>query len=418
MRKIVYWYLLTFLALNILIGFLLQFIGLEGVIPVNPGQLIRAVLLICFFYALIKDQLKATDKTQKLFFVTFVYLLICSIWLGAYHGGFSGVVKDFYNVSKLLFVLLLAYMVYTYGSFFKKKASFIMEANFIILFANLFFGYATGIGLDTYDYLESSTKGFLYGGNSASVLSLIFFIYYLFQFSKGKKEKLYTLLAIFSIYMVGTKVIFLVPGIVGLYLLLKVDWTVKRTSIALALVVPVLIYLGFLILPLISSLLESRYLGTLERVGLYSKNASGSYQDALLAYRRISYMITQFENQLSSVFGFLFGYGEIGQVKFWSQQGRAFTFAAMDFFDIMFQYGILGMGLILSLVGSALNQIWIKGLKEPLAIAFFFIFLYSFFGGYVIFTTTSGTLFAFLLGLCLNGEFKKRQYYLLQSLKR
>lgn len=386
-------------------GFLLVYLGLEGSIPVNPGQFIRALLLVCLSYSLIKEQFQHPTTVNKLFFITFLYLLGISIVVGVQNGSLSGIFVDFYNASKILFVLLLAFFVQKEWRFFYAKSGKIININFLILTGNLFFSYLTGIGLETYDYAETSTKGFLYGGNVASVLTLIFFIYYFFQIKKGKKYQLYSILALIAIYIVGTKVIFLVPGIVAFYFLLKVDWSYFRIAAVSMVLLPLLVYLFFLTQPLFSVLIESRYLETLQRTGLLGEEGAGSYNELLLTYRRTAAAIEQLSVQINDFLGFLFGYGEVGQQAFWAVRGvYAFNFAAMDFFDLMFQYGFIGAGLFFSFAGIALVNVWEKGMDKPLGVSFLFIFLYSFFGGYVLYSVTAGTLFAFLMGLIMKNQ--------------
>ena len=69
----------------------------------------------------------------------------------------------------------------------------------------------------------------------------------------------------------------------------------------------------------------------------------------------------------------------------------------MDFFDFLFRYGIIGSFLFFFIL------FWNFGYyKEELftrdGLVYVLFFLYAFFGGHVIDSVTSGTLFYFFLG--------------------
>ena len=68
----------------------------------------------------------------------------------------------------------------------------------------------------------------------------------------------------------------------------------------------------------------------------------------------------------------------------------------MDFFDFFFKYGLLGTTIFILLLTRGLRQsIYESNVRNNVAILLFFV--YSFFGGHVIDSVTSGSLFYYLL---------------------
>jgi len=94
---------------------------------------------------------------------------------------------------------------------------------------------------------------------------------------------------------------------------------------------------------------------------------------------------------------FLFGTSFSGQNLFWKKRGEFwFTNASMDFFDFFFKYGLVGTTIFVLLLTRGLMQsLYKSNVRNNVAILLFFA--YSFFGGHVIDSVTSGSLFYYLL---------------------
>ena len=84
----------------------------------------------------------------------------------------------------------------------------------------------------------------------------------------------------------------------------------------------------------------------------------------------------------------------------------------MDFFDLLFVYGPIGVLVIYYIILKVLKYIVVSRQFDFLSITIFIIFLYSFFAGHVMTNATSSTLFALLLGLKLNDMFSSNDYIL------
>lgn len=400
MRKLVLYYLYTFLILDMIMGFLLVSLNLQSVLVLNPGQIVRTILLGLILIVFLKDILEKFNSINSHILLSLLYfgVFVIVIYL---NGGYWG--AELNNVSKLIFILMLVYYINKHKDFFLEHFNSIMHVNFYVLTINLVFGYITGLGIDTYGESMNATKGFIYSGNAVSILSLVFLAYFIFRLQEDSKAKYLILLAIVNIFIVGTKAIFIVPVVILIYLFTKIRWTVTRVLITSSVLIPIIIAVIIAVAPLITQVYQSRYLDMLERTGVSIENNGGgdSVEQAILAYRRITFATKQVEKQFTEPAGLLFGYGESGQYEFWTEKGYSFTFAGMDFIDFLFEYGLFGSLLFYSIIFYPLISVIKRWEFNPLTISFIFIFLYSFFGGYVIYNTTASTMFSLLIGLNL-----------------
>ena len=114
-------------------------------------------------------------------------------------------------------------------------------------------------------------------------------------------------------------------------------------------------------------------------------------------FRRYASLNIQMQESFLNTNTFLFGKGFSGQNLFWKKRGEFwFTNASMDFFDFFFKYGLLGTTIfVLLLTRGLMHSLYKSNVRNNVAILLFFA--YSFFGGHVIDSVTSGSLFYYLL---------------------
>tara|TARA_B110000008_G_scaffold261496_1_gene282941 strand:- start:176 stop:646 length:471 start_codon:yes stop_codon:yes gene_type:complete len=114
-------------------------------------------------------------------------------------------------------------------------------------------------------------------------------------------------------------------------------------------------------------------------------------------FRRYASLNIQMQKSLSDSKIFLFGTSFSGQNLFWKKRGEFwFTNASMDFFDFFFKYGLVGTTIFMILITRGLiRSFYESNVRNNIAIILFFA--YSFFGGHVIDSVTSGSLFYYLL---------------------
>ncbi|HYW36233.1 MAG TPA: O-antigen ligase family protein [Balneolaceae bacterium] len=406
MKKVILYYYYGFLVLDMIMGFLLLYLGMQGSIAINPGQIVRGSLLILLIGMLVADTAKSINKVNGCVLLAVLYFVLYVIVVYLKHNPAGMWMVELNNVSKLSFMLLLIYYINKHKYYFLERLDTIMVVSFSILTLNLFLGYFTGIGISTYGQNTTATKGLIYSGNAVSILTLVFFAYFFFEIQKDVKARYLSVIAIFDIYIVGTKTIFIVPLVILAYLITQINWTAFKVAVSAAVIIPALIAGSILLAPLISQVFESHYLSMLNKTGFNISNNEGggantNFKKAILSYRRIAFAIVEVRHQFQDPGGLIFGYGDSGQQQFWKKRGHTFTFAAMDFIDFLFQYGIVGCLLFYSFIFYAFYRVLKSWEFTPLTVSFVFIFLYSFFGGYVLHETTANTMFALLIGLNL-----------------
>lgn len=397
-KKIIYIYVKYFILLDIIVGFSINYLGTEG--SLHPGLLIRGALLALLVIDLLSslNSNKSKSKNLIILFLIFTTLSICINTLLRLNYNFF--VHEIINVSKPIFIILLSHYIYRHKLYFKSKINDILKTNYWVFTINIVFSFFTGLGISTYDNVAGSTKGFLDAGNSASILALIFLIYFLFENRITKIEKIfYLLLSITVIYMVGTKVIFLVPIVLLIYMLMALFRSRQQRLLKSAVVLIPSVLILIIVVPDLLNILLPRYLPMLKNLNL-ANIGQITFYDFLMTYRRTYYAIEQTIFQFSDFVVLLFGVGDTGQTEFW--KGYGFKFAGMDYFDFLFQYGLICFGFLIYYTTKAIRLSFLNKNEISIQLCLIFIVLYSFFGGYVLYSLTSGTMLAFLFGLNLN----------------
>lgn len=141
----------------------------------------------------------------------------------------------------------------------------------------------------------------------------------------------------------------------------------------------------------------SKSIAAAEKVGgLYDNKMINNV--ASVNFRRYASMNIQMNESYKNLNSALFGISLTGQNIFWEKRGEfIFRHASMDFFDFFFKYGIVGLVLFLVILFWNI-QTYIKIIFTRDGLVFSLFLLYAFFGGHVIDSVTSGTLFFFFLG--------------------
>ena len=118
---------------------------------------------------------------------------------------------------------------------------------------------------------------------------------------------------------------------------------------------------------------------------------------ASINFRRYASLNEQMRGSFSNLNNFLFGISFAGQRLFWGKRGEYYIrHASMDFFDFFFKYGLIGLILFIMILFKNYRIMLKKRFtKEGIIIGLFL--LYAFFGGHVIDSVTSGSLFYYFL---------------------
>ena len=412
-RKIILIYLYGFLLLDSLMGVLLKRIYSERLF-LNPGQIIRGVILLLLLFHLLhnilfKDKINEIGKYLLILFCFFIGFLILLFFR---FSSLSAIFVEISYFSKILFMLLLFYFIDENYFYYKSRFNKIININFIIFSASILIGHLSRIGFASYKNIESS-KGFFYGGNPTAILSIIFFTYHLYNFRMKIMNIMFLFLALYLIYLSGSKVLFFIPVVMITFLLNKFKTKKYFGGIITGGVLSILLVIVFhsKIENQIEKIYFSRYQGKIQ------KNLDAYYHDrdmfsnpilrelSRTNFRRAYQADIQLNKMISNPELIIFGSGKYDQLELFE------TDAAMDIFDIFYQYGILGTFLIFILIFKVMfNIIRKRQIDRNSVIILLFIF-YSFFGGHVIYVPTSNSLFALFLGMKYNEMNKKERLF-------
>ena len=399
LKIVIKYYLFLFLLVDSISGFVRVYLGISNPI-FNIGYWVRGPILILFiFYYIYQIRQKKLFLDEILTLVLFIYFII-NMFLNYVESPSSRMISEnILYIFRFQFLLFLFVFIRNRMHVDESLTRKIIYINFIVFTLNLFFGYVFGLGLEAYRF-SGTTKGMFQGGNPVSILNLIFFTYFVLD-NKFRKQVIPIAITLFNGFAIASKSIF---GFI-----IPIFFALKRKALS---VNKLVFYTLFIFLLMISfttiidktvESYESRFginiqksINAAEKVGgLYESNIMNKI--ASVNFRRYASLNEQMRTSFSDIKTLFIGESLVGQNIFWEERGE-FTFrhASMDFFDHFFKFGLLGLTLfiwILFLDYKKLLQQLFK--KDGIIIGLFF--LYAFFGGHVIDSVTSGSLFYFIL---------------------
>ena len=275
----------------------------------------------------------------------------------------------------------------------------IIYINFIVFTLNLFFGYVFGLGLESYRFSQT-TKGMFQGGNPVSILNLVFFTYFILD-NKFRKQIIPIAITLFNGFAIASKSIF---GFI-----IPIFFALKRKALS---VNKLIFYTSFVFLLIFSfttlidktiESYESRFGINIQKSINATEKVGGLYQTKILNniasinFRRYASLNEQMRTSFLDIKTLLIGESLAGQNIFWEERGEwGFKSASMDFFDFFFKFGLIGTVIFIFLLLNQLMAQFIKlAIRDRMVLILFFA--YSFFGGHVIDSVTSGSLFYFFI---------------------
>ena len=397
---IIKYYLYSFLLIDALSGFIRIYSGITNPL-FNIGYWIRGpILILLLFYYLIQL------KKKKLFIDEFLALIIFAYFIFNLFLNYTIMPSSRMIIENIPYILRQQFLIFllvyirnrfTFSEVLVKK---VVMINFFILTLNLMIGYFLGFGLESYRF-SGTSKGMFQGGNPVSILNLVFFTFFLMD-GALRKNLIPILLTFFNGFVIASKSIF---GFI-----IPIFFALKRRYLSLN---KIIFYNIFAIIILFSfdyisnkavELYEQRFglnisksIAAAERVGgLYDNQTLNNV--ASINFRRYASMNIQMEESLKGFNSTIFGISLAGQNIFWEKRGEfIFRHASMDFFDFFFKYGIIGTALFVMILFKNYN-LYISKIFSRDGLVFVLFFLYAFFGGHVIDSVTSGSLFFFFLG--------------------
>lgn len=324
-----------------------------------------------------------------------VILSICYVTLYINHLNININPKLFFESITLLSKFIIVPWVYVYlihlknttdPAFIWEKCIKCFKINSIFICLNIYSGL---LGMGSHVYQGSiGYKGYLYAVNEISGLGALlasFFIYFMYikYHNQTKKFYLFILIIIITTFLLGTKTLLIII-IAGIYYIPSITLFKLRAPKKNRLL-KILILLFTLIILIFVGYLFTAQTGMLER-WTYFYNQGGIIR-IIFSGRNEFWMEEKGEFFTSSFWVQLLGLGEMRTVE-------------MDQFDVLMNYGYLGILIIYSFYGKLLLQTFTRRKRYNISRLIFFINIFlisaSCVAGHVIFSGMLGFFWGIL----------------------
>ena len=399
LKIVIKYYLFLFLLVDSISGFVRVYLGISNPI-FNIGYWVRGPILLLFiFYYIYQIRENKLFLDEILTLVLFIYFIL-NMFLNYVESPSSRMISEnILYIFRFQFLLFLFVFIRNRMHIDESLTRKIIYINFIVFTLNLFFGYVFGLGLEAYRFSDT-TKGMFQGGNPVSILNLVFFTYFILD-NKFRKQIIPIAITLFNGFAIASKSIF---GFI-----IPIFFALKRKALS---VNKLIFYTSFVFLLIFSfatlvdktiESYESRFGINIQKSINAAEKVGGLYQSKILNnfasinFRRYASLNEQMRTSFSDVKTLLIGKSLAGQNIFWEERGEwGFKSASMDFFDFFFKFGLIGTVIFIFLLLNQLMAQFIKlAIRDRMVLILFFA--YSFFGGHVIDSVTSGSLFYFFI---------------------
>ena len=397
---IIKYYLYFFLLIDAFSGFIRIYSGVTNPI-FNIGYWVRGPILVLLLYYYLVQL-----KKRKLFIDEFLALVIFAYFIFNLFLNYTIMPSSRMIIENIPYILRQQFLIFllvyirnrfTFSDAIVKK---VIMINFTILTLNLVIGYFLGFGLESYRF-SGTSKGMFQGGNPVSILNLVFFTFFLMDGALRKKF-IPILLTFFNGFVIASKSIF--GFIIPIFFALKRRYLSLNKIVFYNILAIIILFSFDYMSNKAIELYEKRFglnitksIAAAEKVGgLYDNQTLNNV--ASVNFRRYASMNIQMEESWKGFNSTIFGISLAGQNIFWEKRGEfIFRHASMDFFDFFFKYGIIGTVLFIMILFKNFN-LYVSKIFSRDGLVFTLFILYAFFGGHVIDSVTSGSLFFFFLG--------------------
>lgn len=390
MDKIIVAYLYIFIPVSLLTGFMLRNNITVG--GLTPSLFLTAgvIILLSVFYA--KKVLRKSKIHSSIIWGIIIFSFFPMIYLLVH--GYSYVFEEYnYSITILASIFIITYLS-NYSRIELIQLEKILHISNIILIANILLSWLLDIGYPSYisGGIEIGNKGYLYGGNTASALSIAVLAYYLFKNENNVVYKWISIVLSFTAAIfVKTIASILAPLFVLLY------FSIKSKFKLFYLVAGII----FIIVTPYAENIINEYLEGSYRVQRMTDPNRGFTET-----RRLYDSYLQLEYQLENPLTIFVGTGRSGQIDFWNR--NVLNFAGMDISDIIMRYGLLGFIFISIIYVKPIIKYFLKFKIDSVSVSSSIILLYGFFGGY-LFTSITSLIYLSLLIAYINISLKNKK---------
>jgi len=400
LSAIIKYYLYFFLLIDAFSGFIRIYSGITNPI-FNIGYWVRGpILVFLLYYYLIQLKKRKLFIDEFLALVIFTYFMFNLILNYTIMPSSRMILENIPYILRQQFLIFLLVYIRNRLTFSDALVKKVIMINFSILTINLVIGYFLGFGLESYRF-SGTSKGMFQGGNPVSILNLVFFTFFLMDGALRKKF-IPILFTFFNGFVIASKSIF--GFIIPIFFALKRRYLSLNKIIFYNILAIIILFSFDYMSNKAIELYEKRFglnisksIAAAEKVGgLYDNQTLNNV--ASVNFRRYASMNIQMEESWKGFNSTIFGISLAGQNIFWEKRGEfIFRHASMDFFDFFFKYGIIGTVLFIMILFKNFN-LYVSKIFSRDGLVFTLFFLYAFFGGHVIDSVTSGSLFFFFLG--------------------
>lgn len=399
LQILIKYYMLSFLLIDSISGFVRIYLSITNPL-FNIGYWIRGPILVLFIlYYLNKLYKNNLFYDELLSLILFLFFILNTLFFYVQSPSLKMLIENLTYLLRFQFLLFLYVFLknrMNLSLIFTRK---IITLNFFFFVLNLSVGFLFGFGLESYRF-QGTSKGMFQGGNPVSILNLIFFTFYLLDGSI-RKQILPVSFTIFNAFIIASKSVF--GFLIPIFFALKRNAMSINKIISYSLCIIILLFTFSLIVDKTVDLYESRFGLNIKKSISAAEKVGGLYNNQILNrvasinFRRYASLNIQMKESFNDLQTFMIGKSFAGQNLFWRERGEFwFTNASMDFFDFFFKYGLIGTIIFLLIFTRvSLNFFLNSHVRDKVAIILFFA--YSFFGGHVIDSVTSGSLFYYLL---------------------
>ena len=399
LQVLIKYYMLSFLLIDSISGFVRIYLSITNPL-FNIGYWIRGPILVLFIlYYLNKLFKNNLFYDELLSLILFLFFILNTLFFYVQSPSLKMLIENLTYLLRFQFLLFLYVFLKNRMSLSLIFTRKIITLNFFFFVLNLSVGFLFGFGLESYRF-QGTSKGMFQGGNPVSILNLIFFTFYLLDGSI-RKQILPVSFTIFNAFIIASKSVF--GFLIPIFFALKRNAMSINKIISYSLCIIILLFTFSLIVDKTVDLYESRFGLNIKKSISAAEKVGGLYNNQILNrvasinFRRYASLNIQMKESFNDLQTFMIGKSFAGQNLFWRERGEFwFTNASMDFFDFFFKYGLIGTIIFLLIFTRvSLNFFLNSHVRDKVAIILFFA--YSFFGGHVIDSVTSGSLFYYLL---------------------
>lgn len=377
---------------------------------ITPSLIIRMIALLLMLLFVFSTKNRSYKKYLCILVLIFVINISMQYVFSSTRRMFSDIqyfARYMYNILILLtYSIIICKLKQNQKDWIKIILSYL---NIICLFVSfvIFFGYVTNTGLSSYDFAKIGNRGYFHSGNEISAVLITLYpisIYKFFTEFNIKNNKLINIILFFSpllcsisMLLVGTKAALL--SSITTTLIMFVYQFIKEKNQRKKIIGMLLLLASFNILiykvPINNNSVELIYAMHENNFEKKVTEKQSNLVNYALSNRDYKAKVTFTEFKEGNILVKGFGLG-VGSQKFVIE---------MDFFEILFYYGIIGF-IIFTIPyfkrGIAYTIYFFKNinlLSISLFISLVLTTVLSFFAGHVLFSSTEGIYFAIILAI-------------------